>query len=201
MVEDVVTTAGSTRETMAVAEQHGAQVVGRVLDRRPKRRHARSRAALRRPPPDAPADLRRSRVPAVSAGIAVTKPGSRPAPSARRTDELSRAIANRLRNSQLLIRFALEVLFHVSDLQAHHRLRRHRLRRVAVAGQPADRAGRSRRGAAADRRRARRGACGRPHRFRCARGGQVVSFSLVVDLAATRCVRALNVGCPDATSA
>jgi orotate phosphoribosyltransferase len=35
VVEDVVTTAGSTRETMAVARQHGAQVVGAcsIVDR------------------------------------------------------------------------------------------------------------------------------------------------------------------------
>ena len=35
VVEDVVTTAGSTRETMAVAQQHGAQVVGAcsIVDR------------------------------------------------------------------------------------------------------------------------------------------------------------------------
>jgi orotate phosphoribosyltransferase len=35
VVEDVVTTAGSTRETMAVATQHGAQVVGAcsIVDR------------------------------------------------------------------------------------------------------------------------------------------------------------------------
>ena len=35
VVEDVVTTAGSTRETIAVAQQHGAQVVGAcsIVDR------------------------------------------------------------------------------------------------------------------------------------------------------------------------
>jgi len=77
VVEDVVTTAGSTRETMAVAEQHGATVVGAcsIVDRS-KGTHGLERpyAAL------LPMDLTtypESECPLCKQGVAVVKPGSR----------------------------------------------------------------------------------------------------------------------------
>jgi orotate phosphoribosyltransferase len=77
VVEDVVTTAGSTRETMAVAQQHGAQVVGAcsIVDR------SGGGHGLELPyaallaldlPTYAEADC-----PLCRQGLAITKPGSR----------------------------------------------------------------------------------------------------------------------------
>ena len=77
VVEDVVTTAGSTRETMAVAEQHGATVVGAcsIVDR------SNGTHGLERPYAALlPMDLTtypESECPLCKQGVAVVKPGSR----------------------------------------------------------------------------------------------------------------------------
>jgi orotate phosphoribosyltransferase len=81
VVEDVITTGGSTRETIQVARAAGAHVVGAaaVVDR------SGGRAAL-----DVPlfalmkidlATYEPERCPLCARGIAVTKPGSRPVPA------------------------------------------------------------------------------------------------------------------------
>ncbi len=57
VVEDVVTTGGSTRETIDVARAAGAQVVGAALDHRPQRRPAGARRAVSPARPGAVADL------------------------------------------------------------------------------------------------------------------------------------------------
>lgn len=77
VVEDVVTTAGSTRETMAVAAQHGARVVGAcsIVDRSGGRHGLELPYAALLPmdlPTYAQADC-----PLCKQGIPVTKPGSR----------------------------------------------------------------------------------------------------------------------------
>ena len=77
VVEDVVTTAGSTRETMAVAEQHGAQVVGAcsIVDRSGGRHGLQLRyAALL--PMDLPT-YNEAECPLCKQGVPIVKPGSR----------------------------------------------------------------------------------------------------------------------------
>ena len=82
VVEDVVTTGGSTRETMEVARSHGAVVVGAaaVIDRSGGaadlgvKLAALAELALPTYQPDA--------CPLCARGMAVVKPGSRPTPAA-----------------------------------------------------------------------------------------------------------------------
>jgi orotate phosphoribosyltransferase len=77
VVEDVVTTAGSTRETMAVAAQNGAQVVGAcsIVDRSGGRHGLElPYAALLQI--DLPT-FSEAECPQCKAGVAVSKPGSR----------------------------------------------------------------------------------------------------------------------------
>jgi orotate phosphoribosyltransferase len=79
VVEDVVTTAGSTRETMAVAEQHGAQVVGAcsIVDRSGGTHGLEVRYAALLSislPTYAEAEC-----PLCQQGVPITKPGSRTA--------------------------------------------------------------------------------------------------------------------------
>ncbi len=77
VVEDVVTTAGSTRETMAVAEQHGATVVGAcsIVDRS-NGTHGLELPYAALLPMDLPT-YQESECPLCEQGIAVVKPGSR----------------------------------------------------------------------------------------------------------------------------
>lgn len=77
VVEDVVTTAGSTRETIAVAEQHGATVVGAcsIVDR------SHGTHGLELPyeallPMDLPT-YREADCPLCQQGVEIVKPGSR----------------------------------------------------------------------------------------------------------------------------
>jgi orotate phosphoribosyltransferase len=77
VVEDVVTTAGSTRETMAVAEQHGARVVGAcsIVDRSGGT-HGLTLPYAALLPMDLPT-YPEGDCPLCKQGIPVTKPGSR----------------------------------------------------------------------------------------------------------------------------
>jgi orotate phosphoribosyltransferase len=78
VVEDVVTTGGSTKETMAVARAAGAEVVAAaaIINRSGGRAaldvplHALVDLSLPTYPPDA--------CPLCSQGVPITKPGSRP---------------------------------------------------------------------------------------------------------------------------
>jgi orotate phosphoribosyltransferase len=77
VVEDVVTTAGSTRETMAVAEQHGARIVGAcsIVDRSGGT-HGLTLPYVALLPMDL-ATYAEADCPQCLQGIPVTKPGSR----------------------------------------------------------------------------------------------------------------------------
>jgi orotate phosphoribosyltransferase len=77
VVEDVVTTAGSTRETMAVAERHGAEVVGAcsIVDRSGGR-HGLTLAYAALLEMAFPT-YSESDCPLCQQGIPITKPGSR----------------------------------------------------------------------------------------------------------------------------
>jgi orotate phosphoribosyltransferase len=77
VVEDVVTTAGSTRETMAVAEQHGARVVGAcsIVDRSGGT-HGLQVPYVALLPMQLPT-YQESDCPLCREGVPVTKPGSR----------------------------------------------------------------------------------------------------------------------------
>ena len=77
VVEDVVTTAGSTRETMAVAQQHGAQVVGAcsIVDRSGGR-HGLELPYTALLPMDLPT-YSEGECPLCRQGVPVMKPGSR----------------------------------------------------------------------------------------------------------------------------
>ena len=80
VVEDVVTTAGSTRETIAIAQQHGGEVVGAcsIVDRSGGT-HAlalRYAALLSMSLPT----YSEGECPLCTQGVPVTKPGSRSAP-------------------------------------------------------------------------------------------------------------------------
>jgi orotate phosphoribosyltransferase len=81
VVEDVVTTAGSTRETMAVAQQHGAQVVGAcsIVDRSGGR-HGLDIGYVALLPMDLPTYAEQD-CPLCRQGVAVDKPGSRTKPA------------------------------------------------------------------------------------------------------------------------
>ena len=68
VVEDVVTTGGSTRETMEVARAAGARGGRRLRDRRSQRRQAGTRRAVPRAAADGREGLQGRRVPAVQAG-------------------------------------------------------------------------------------------------------------------------------------
>ena len=76
VVEDVVTTGGSTRETIDVARAAGATVVGAasIVDR--SGGDGGPRRAVPRAAADVAADVRSGRVPALRAGVPVVKPGS-----------------------------------------------------------------------------------------------------------------------------
>ncbi len=83
VVEDVVTTGGSTREVMAVASQSGGTVVGvcSLVNRSSAENPFAPlpyRALLRVEVPTYP----RESCPLCAAGVPLTKPGSRPAPAA-----------------------------------------------------------------------------------------------------------------------
>lgn len=77
VVEDVITTGGSTRETIAVAEATGATVLGAaaIIDRGsdPRRLNLPLQALVRMEVPSYPADA----CPMCASGRPVTKPGSR----------------------------------------------------------------------------------------------------------------------------
>jgi orotate phosphoribosyltransferase len=77
IVEDVITTGGSTRETAEVAEVHGARVTGAaaIVDRGsdPARVNLPSQALVRLEIPTYAADA----CPLCAKGIEITKPGSR----------------------------------------------------------------------------------------------------------------------------
>jgi orotate phosphoribosyltransferase len=77
VVEDVVTTAGSTRETIAVAEQHGATVVGAcsIVDRS-NGTHGLALPYAALLPINLPT-YQESECPLCKQGVAVVKPGSR----------------------------------------------------------------------------------------------------------------------------
>jgi orotate phosphoribosyltransferase len=77
VVEDVVTTAGSTRETIAVAEQHGATVVGAcsIVDRS-QGTHGLELPYAALLPIDLPT-YREADCPLCKQGVEVVKPGSR----------------------------------------------------------------------------------------------------------------------------
>lgn len=77
VVEDVVTTAGSTRETIAVARQHGATVVGAcsIVDRSGGT-HGLELPYAALLPMNLPT-YQESECPLCKQGMAVTKPGSR----------------------------------------------------------------------------------------------------------------------------
>jgi orotate phosphoribosyltransferase len=77
VVEDVVTTGGSTQETMAVARAFGAQVVGAasIIDRGEATKLGVPYVSLARV---ALSTYEPARCPLCRAGIALTKPGSRP---------------------------------------------------------------------------------------------------------------------------
>ena len=77
VVEDVVTTAGSTRETMAVAQQHGARVVGAcsIVDRSGGR-HGLELPYTALLPMDLPT-YSEGECPLCRQGVPVMKPGSR----------------------------------------------------------------------------------------------------------------------------
>jgi orotate phosphoribosyltransferase len=78
VVEDVVTTAGSTRETMAVAEEAGARVVGAcaMVDRSGGKHGLPTFTALL--PMDLPLYTEEA-CPMCRAGVPIVKPGSRTA--------------------------------------------------------------------------------------------------------------------------
>ena len=78
VVEDVITTGGSTRETAAVAESIGAQVVGAaaIVDRSAAGRTTRSADAGTRPSRSARRTTPES-CPLCARGEAIVKPGSR----------------------------------------------------------------------------------------------------------------------------
>ena len=79
VVEDVVTTAGSTRETIAVAQQHGATVVGAcsIVDRSGGT-HGLELPYAALLPMDVPT-YREADCPMCRQGVALVKPGSRTA--------------------------------------------------------------------------------------------------------------------------
>ena len=70
VVEDVLTTGGSTRETIQVATAAGGLVVGAARHRRPQRRRRALRRSVRGASRGRPADLRGRRVSAVRSGDA-----------------------------------------------------------------------------------------------------------------------------------
>jgi orotate phosphoribosyltransferase len=77
VVEDVITTGGSTRETAAVAEAHGAQVIGAaaIIDRGsdPARLNLPAQALVRMELPSYPPES----CPLCADGVKIMKPGSR----------------------------------------------------------------------------------------------------------------------------
>ena len=77
VVEDVITTGGSTRETMKVAEAAGAHVIGAaaIVDRGsdPARLHVPLQSLVRIEVPAYPPEA----CPLCAKGLPVTKPGSR----------------------------------------------------------------------------------------------------------------------------
>ena len=77
VVEDVITTGGSTRETAAVAEAHGAQVIGAaaIIDRGsdPARLNLPTQALVRMDLPTYPPET----CPLCADGVKIMKPGSR----------------------------------------------------------------------------------------------------------------------------
>jgi orotate phosphoribosyltransferase len=77
VVEDVITTGGSTRETAAVAEAHGAQVIGAaaIIDRGadPARLNLPTQALVRLELPTHPPES----CPYCAKGVKIAKPGSR----------------------------------------------------------------------------------------------------------------------------
>ncbi len=77
VVEDVITTGGSTRETAAVAEAHGAQVIGAgaIIDRGsdPARLSLPTQALVRMELPTYPPES----CPLCADGVKIMKPGSR----------------------------------------------------------------------------------------------------------------------------
>lgn len=79
VVEDVITTGGSTRETMAVARAHGAQVLAAaaIVDRGidPTRLHVPMQTLVQLVVPAYPPES----CPLCADGVPLTKPGSRPA--------------------------------------------------------------------------------------------------------------------------
>jgi orotate phosphoribosyltransferase len=77
VVEDVITTAGSTRETIAVAEQHGATVVGAcsIVDRS-NGTHGLELPYAALLPMDLPT-YQESECPLCKQGVEIVKPGSR----------------------------------------------------------------------------------------------------------------------------
>ena len=78
VVEDVVTTGRSTRETIDVARAAGAQVVGAAVDHRSQRRAAESRRALSTPSRQSSLPTYQPEAcPLCAAGQPVVKPGSR----------------------------------------------------------------------------------------------------------------------------
>ena len=77
VVEDVITTGGSTRETIAVAEEAGATVMGVGVDHRSRRRSRPPQPAAAGARPHGSAGLSARVVPVVREGLPVTKPGSR----------------------------------------------------------------------------------------------------------------------------
>jgi orotate phosphoribosyltransferase len=87
VVEDVVTTAGSTRETIAVAQRYGAQVVGAcsIVDRSGGR-HGLDLPYAALLPMDLPT-FREEECPLCKQGVPVVKPGSRTKPSQPRAHQ------------------------------------------------------------------------------------------------------------------
>ena len=93
VIEDVLTTGGSTRETMQVAAAAGGQVVGAAADRRSQRRRRRPRRAVPRAAGDRAADLRARACPLCAQGLPVVKPGSRPSRSELQNRRIAAGIA------------------------------------------------------------------------------------------------------------
>ena len=147
VVEDVVTTGGSTRETIEVATAAGGQVVGAASivesQRRPRCRSTCrscrcSRSSCR---PTSPTRARSAR-----RDCPVVKPGSR----------AGRGLTSQ-KSSCTSRQFSVPAIRN-ADVQDHARLRRHRLRRLAAAGQRRLDPGAARRRAARARRPRRDGA-------------------------------------------
>ena len=168
VVEDVLTTGGSTRETMQVATAAGGQVVGAasIVDR--SGGSARVRRAVSRAARHRPADLRARCLPALRARAAGR--------------QARVAAGGRVR---------------CPHFKLTHRLRRHGLRRLAAAGVGHVDPGAARRRARRARRATGHGDRRRTHRRRrpCARTGRAACRSHATIDAAT-VVRALNASLP-----